>query len=178
MVVISCSWNCTADWAGILLLSSSAKPKQTKRFLISTVRGPSAAQVITQNKTVLQALCTLTGFTTASRDALHKACPSIFSFFLLCSFSVLPKAVLFPRLSLSRDYLMWEVQVFKANVTIQAEEQVICRETIFEALTHFKWHIHFCNFPAISTWRTSFCIPLNSSNTLNSPWTSGVQMNA
>lgn len=38
-------------------------------------------------------------------------------------------------------------------------------------------YIHFCNFPAISTWRTTFYIPLNPSNTLNSPWTSGAQMN-
>lgn len=61
MVATSCSLNCAADRAGILLLSSSAKPKQTnKRISHFHSERPSAAQATTQNKTVLQALCTLT----------------------------------------------------------------------------------------------------------------------
>lgn len=154
------------------------------------VIGPSAAQVITQNKTVLQAprwpeprarnahtgvIDTLRG----ERLPYIRACPFLFLLFScwLHSFSVLPKAVLFFRLSLTTDNLARKVQVFKANVTIQAEELVTQRERIFEASTPFKWHIHFCSFSAISKWRTSFCIPLNTSDPLDSQWTSRVQMN-
>lgn len=152
--------------------------------------GPSAAQVITQNKTVLQALRPPEQRTcNAHTDVIHplrgerlpyvRACRFLFLLFScwLCSFSVLPKAVSFFRLSLTRDSPARKVQVFKANITIQAEELVTQRERIFEASTHFKWHINFCSFSAMSKLRTSFCIPLNTSNPLDSQWTSGVQMN-
>lgn len=145
--------------------------------------GPSAAQVITQNKTVLQALrwpeqrvCN------AHTDIIHplrgerlpyvRACRWFFFFLLfscwLRSFSVLPKAVLFFRLSLTGDNLARKVQIFKANVTIQAEELVTQRGRIFEASTHFKWHLH--SFLQFFCYKQTKNLILHSTEHLKSPW--------
>lgn len=62
---------------------------------------------------------------------------------------------------------MWEVQVFKANVTIQAEERVLHRETIFEALTNFKWHLH--SFLQFSCYKHTKNLILHSTEPLKYP---------
>lgn len=115
-VITSCSWNCTVDWAGIFssCLTVLNQSKQTKRFLIYMVIGPSAPQVITQNKTALQALrrpapharnAHTENSPTARLPYVSGPCCFLLFFFScwLGSFSVLPKAVLFFRLSLTRQ---------------------------------------------------------------------------
>lgn len=142
--------------------------------------GPSAAQIITQNKTVLQALCwPEQRARNAHTDIIHplqgerlpyvRACRFLFSCWL-CSFSALPKAVLFSRLSLTRENLVRKVQVFKANVTIQAEELVTQRARIFEASTHFKWHLH--SFLQFFCHKQMKNLILHSTEHLKSPWQS------
>ena len=83
------------------------------------------------------------------KAALRKCLPFLGGFFVclfvclfvscwLCCFSVLPKAVLLFRLSLTRDNLAREVEVFKANVTIPKEELVAQKERIFKVSNNFK----------------------------------------
>lgn len=133
--------------------------KQTKRFLIYMVIGPSAVQVITQNKTVLQALCWPEQHVcNAHTDWIHplqgerlpyvRACcflsPFFFFFFFLAGYAAFQcsqRLFYFFRLSLTRDNLVRKV--FKANITILAQELVTQRERLSKASAHFKGQLTF-----------------------------------
>ena len=179
MVITPCSWNCAVDWAGILFLSYSAKPKQTNKKIShlhgdrticypsnnAKSNGPSGAALAG----AAPMPCTHWHHSPTARreDALRTGL--LLSLFCcwLRSFSVLPKALLFFRLSLTRDNLVRKVQVFKANVTIQAEELVTQRERVFEASTHFKWHLH--SFLQFFCYKQMNNLILHSTEHLKSP---------